>query len=167
MAANGNGTDQVTLSGTAANVLTVATSPATFSADQNTPAHFATVVNTSLADSYSIRAQAPAGWIVAIDTTGMVTVTPAPGTQSGTYPIDVTVQSSTNADLEAQAIVEVTVTSTQPGAVLTVPPDPLLTVPFGGAELPTAFRATVQNLGPTADTYNLSVTNCRAASRSH
>src|SRR5262249_20915250 len=38
-------------------------------------------------------------------------------------------------------------------------PDPLFTVPFNGAQLPTAFRASMQNLGPQADTYNLTYSN--------
>ena len=41
-------------------------------------------------------------------------------------------------------------------------PDPIFTVPFNGAELPTAFRATIQNLGPAADTYNLTFANVPA-----
>ena len=32
-------------------------------------------------------------------------------------------------------------------------------MPFNGAQLPTAFRATIQNLGPAADTYNLTFSN--------
>jgi uncharacterized membrane protein len=35
-------------------------------------------------------------------------------------------------------------------------------VPFNGAELPTAFRATVQDLGPSADTYNLTFSDVPA-----
>ena len=35
----------------------------------------------------------------------------------------------------------------------------MFTVPFNGAQLPTAFRATIQNLGPAADTYNLTLSN--------
>ena len=32
-------------------------------------------------------------------------------------------------------------------------------MPFNGAELPSAFRATIQDLGPAADTYNLTFSN--------
>ncbi len=35
-------------------------------------------------------------------------------------------------------------------------------MPFNGAELPTAFRASIQNLGPAADTYNLTFANVPA-----
>ena len=52
-----------------------------------------------------------------------------------------------------------TITPTQPGISFTVASDPQFTVPFNGAQLPTAFRATIQNLGPAADTYNLTFSN--------
>ena len=52
-----------------------------------------------------------------------------------------------------------TITPTQPGTNFTVASDPLFTVPFNGAQLPTAFRASIQNLGPAADTYNLTFSN--------
>ena len=52
-----------------------------------------------------------------------------------------------------------TITPTQPGINFTVASDPQFTVPFNGAQLPTAFRATIQNLGPAADTYNLTFSN--------
>ena len=52
-----------------------------------------------------------------------------------------------------------TITPTQPGISFAVASDPQFTVPFNGAQLPTAFRATIQNLGPAADTYNLTFSN--------
>ena len=50
-----------------------------------------------------------------IDANGKVTATPAPGLQGGTYPIQIIAQSTTNPDLVAQTIVDVTITPTQPG----------------------------------------------------
>ena len=68
-------------------------------------------------------------------------------------------QSTTNPDLVAQSVVNVTITPTQPGITLAVQPDTLLTVPFQGAQLPTAFQAVIHNNGPAAETYNLSFSN--------
>ena len=155
VSANGNNTDSVTLNGNAANVLQVSASPATLTTDQNTPVTFQTNVQTSFADTYTLTAQAPPGWTVTIDNNGNVTATPAPGLQGGTYPIQIIAQSTTNPDLVAQSVVNVTITPTQPGMTLAVQPDTLFTVPFQGAQLPTAFRAVIHNSGPTADTYNL------------
>jgi uncharacterized membrane protein/transglutaminase-like putative cysteine protease len=156
---NGNGMDSVTLNGTAANALTISNNSASLTTDQNTPLTFHPNLETSFADTYSLTANAPPGWTVSIDARGNVTATPAPGLQGGTYPIQVIAQSTTNPDLVSQSVVNVTITPTQPGIVLTITPDPVFTVPFNGAQLPTAFRATVQNQGPAADTFNLSFSN--------
>src|SRR5262249_5140047 len=104
-------------------------------------------------------AKAPPGWKVAIDNSQNVTVTPAPGLQGGTCAVQLVAQSTTNHDLVAQTTVNVTVTPTQPGITLSVVPDPLLTVPFNGAQVPTAFQAVIHNNGPAADTYNLTFSN--------
>ncbi len=159
VSANADATDSVSLSGNAGNVLQVTTNPSTLSTDQNTPITFATNVQTSLADTYNFTVNAPTGWTVSIDSSGNVTATPAPGLQSGTYPIQIIAQSQTDSNLDAQTTVDVTITPTQPGINFTVAPDPQLTVPFNGAQLPTAFRASIQNLGPAADTYNLTFSN--------
>ena len=159
VSANGDGTDSVNLNGNAGNVLQVAVSPATFTTDQNTPITFQPDIQTSFADTYNLTANAPPGWTVTIDGNGNVTATPAAGLQGGTYPIQIIAQSQTDPNLEAQTTVEVTITPTQPGINFSVVSDPLFTVPYDGAQLPTAFRAVIQNLGPTADTYNLTFSN--------
>ena len=159
VSANGDGTDSVNLNGNAGNVLQVTIPQSTFTTDQNTPITFQPDVQTSLADTYDLTVSAPPGWTVTIDANGNVTATPAPGLQSGTYPIQIIAQSETDSNLEAQTTVEVTITPTQPGITLAVASDPVFTVPFNGAQLPTAFRATIQNLGPAADTYNLTFSN--------
>jgi len=155
----GNNLDSVTLNGNAASVLTLSPKPATFTTDQNTPVTFQAKLATSLADTYTITAQAPGGWTVAIDSSGNVTATPAPGLQGGTYPIQIIAQSQTDSNLVAQTTVDVTITPTKPGMNFTVASDPVFTVPFNGAQLPTAFRASIQNLGPAADSYNLTFSN--------
>ena len=159
VSANGDGTDSVSLNGNAANVLTVSATPNPLTTDQNTPVTLATNVNTSLADRYNLTANAPAGWTVSIDSNGNVTATPATGLQSGTYPIQVIAQSTTDPDLIAQTTVNITVTPTPPGISLAVQPDAVFSVPSGDAELPTAFRASIQNLGPSSDSYNLTFSN--------
>ncbi len=159
VSANGDGTDSISLNGNAGNVLQVTTTPQSLTTHQNTQVTFAANVQTSLADTYTLTANAPAGWTVSIDSSGNVTATPPAGLQGGTYPIQVIAQSQTDSNLEAQTTVDVTINPTQPGLNLAVNSDPLFTVPFNGAQLPTAFRATIQNLGPAADTYNLTFSN--------
>jgi uncharacterized membrane protein/transglutaminase-like putative cysteine protease len=160
--AAGGGMDSIALSGAAANVLTIAASPAAVPADQNTPASFQVNVDTSFADTYTLAVQAPTGWTAAIDATGHVTVTPAPGLQTGTYPVRVVARSSTNPDLVEQTIVNVTVTATLPGITFAVDHDDIFTVPYNGAQVPSAFRATIHNLGPAADSYDLTFANLPA-----
>jgi uncharacterized membrane protein len=161
-AGGGNNTDAVTLNGNAANVLTVSATPNTLTTDQNTPVTFQANVNTSFADTYNLTAQVPPGWTATIDSTGKVTATPGPGLQGGTYPIQVVAQSTINPDLVAQTTVNVTVTPTTPGINFSVTPDPEFTVPFNGAQVPTAFQATIQNRGPSLDSYNLTFANLPA-----
>ncbi len=143
-------------------MLEVAGTPTTLTTDQNTPATFLAKVQTSFADTYTLTANAPSNWTVSIDSSGNVMVTPAPGLQAGTYPVQIIAQSQTDPDLEAQSTVEVTVTPTQPAIALSVAPDAEFTVPLGGAQVPTAFRATIQNLGPAAETVDLSFSNVPA-----
>lgn len=158
-AGGGNNLDNVILNGNAANLLQVSATPNTVATDQNTPIRFQANVNTSFADTYNLTAQAPPGWTVTIDSKGKVTATPAPGLQGGTYPIQIIAQSTTNPDLVAQTTVNVTITPTVPGLTLNVVPDPVFTVPFDGAQVPSAFRATIHNNGPTADTFHLTFPN--------
>jgi uncharacterized membrane protein len=160
---NGDQTDSMILNGSAANVLGVSGSPTSITTDQNTLVTLQANVQTSLTDTYTLTAQAPAGWTVHVDTSGKVMVTPAPGLQGGTYPIQILAHSTVDTDLVAQCVVDVTITPTQPGLTLTVATDPLLgTVPYQGAQVPTSFRATLKNTGPASDTYHLTVANVPA-----
>ncbi|MFO0806097.1 MAG: transglutaminase domain-containing protein [Gemmataceae bacterium] len=155
----GNNPDSVTLNGTTTHVLTVSATPNAVNADQNTSASFQANVHTSLAGNYTLSAEAPPGWTATISDSGVVTVRPAPGTQSGIYSVRVVARSNANADLVAQAIVPVTVAATSPGMNFTVDPDVIFTVPYAGAAVPTAYRANIQNLGPATDSYTLVFSN--------
>jgi uncharacterized repeat protein (TIGR01451 family) len=161
-AGGGNNLDNVTLNGNTTDVVTVLAIPSTLATDQNRPVTFKANVNTSFADTYTLTAQAPPGWAVTIDNNGKVTATPAPGLQGGTYPIQVIAQSGKNPDLVAQTTVKVTITPTQPGISFTVSADPVFTIPFDGAQVPTAFQAVIHNNGPTPDTFNLTFSNVPA-----
>ncbi len=161
-AGNPNTNDSVALNGSATNVMAVSDSPSSITTNENAPATFKASIATSLGDTYTLNAEAPPGWTVAIDGSGDVTVTPASGLQSGTYAIQLVAKSTTDPDLVAQGVVNVTITATQPGITLKVMNDPLFTVPFNGAQIPTAFLATIHNNGPVADTYHVTATNLPA-----
>ena len=151
----GPSAESVTLSGKTTQVLSVAGNPATLTTDQNTPVSFDAVLRTSLADTYTIVANAPSGWSVTVDDSGQLTVLPAPGVQAGTFPIQLIGQSASDLGLVAQTEVMVTVKPTTPAISLAVNPDPAILVPYNGAQLPTSFQAVIHNTGPAADTYNL------------
>ena len=140
VSAIGNGSDLVTLDGNSTSVLQVLGSPAALTTDENTPVTFQADVSTSFADTYTLTANAPQGWTLAIDDAGNVTATPAPGLQGGTYPIQIIAQSTADPNLVAQSTVDVTITPTQPGMTLAVTPDPSLTVPFNGRKCRRRFR---------------------------
>ncbi len=100
-----NGTDAVTLSGNATNVLhSLVRSPADpHDQSEHRRSRSRRSVNTSLADTLQPHGPTPRqGWTVAIDSSGNVTVTPAAGLQGGTYPIQLIAQSSTDPNLIAQ-----------------------------------------------------------------
>jgi uncharacterized membrane protein/transglutaminase-like putative cysteine protease len=148
--------DNVQLSGTAGHVLRVRGTPAAITTDQNTPREISFAVDTSLAGAYELVAIAPPGWTVQVADSGIATVTPAPGLQGGTFPVSLIARSKTDPDLVAQGEIQLTLTPTQPGVSLAVEADPLFYVPFQGAQVPTAYLATIHNLGPAADTFALS-----------
>jgi uncharacterized repeat protein (TIGR01451 family) len=156
--ANGNGTDAATLGGSAANVIFLAT-PSSVTTAGSAAVSFSAAVRTSISDTYNITAIGPAGWSLSVDQSGNVTAMPAPGTSPGSYPVNVVAQSTANPDVTTQATVMVTVMAVTPGVTLAVNPDPSTEVPFQGADLPTAFEATLQNTGPAADTYKLTFSN--------
>lgn len=153
------GTDTITLNGTNADLLTLAPTPATFSTDQNTPMVIAPQISTSVAGDYELEALAPPHWNLSFDDQGNLSVVPAPGTQAGTHSVLLFARSKLDPSRVASATLTVNVNGTTPGVSLDVVPDPILTVPFSNTELPTAFRATFHNTGPTSDTFDVVVTN--------
>ena len=48
------------------------------------------------------------------------------------------------------------------GLATSILPDPLFTVPFGGVEVPTAFRIGIKNPGPSSDTFSFEFVNVPA-----
>jgi uncharacterized membrane protein len=158
----GSGADTVTLDGSTAQVLSVSAAPNSSSADQSTPTSFQIDVHTSFPDTYNLTAVAPPGWVVTIDPAGLVTVIPAPGSPTGTKPIQIIAKSATNTNLVAQTTVDISVTAVAPGVDLEITPDSQLTVPLSGAQLPSGYQAGIHNLGPTTDTFQLSFENVPA-----
>ena len=157
VAANGN-TD-VTLTGNVAAAVSLSATPPVQATDQNTYVDFQTNVRTSFAGPYRLSALAPPGWMVTVDNNGLVSVKPQAGLQSGTFPVQLLAQSATNPKLVAQTQVEVTVNATSPGISLQLVADPTFSVPVFGAQLPSAFLATIYNSGPTTDTIDLTFPN--------
>jgi uncharacterized membrane protein len=147
--------DSVNLNGIADHVLRMAASATNLTTDQNTPISFRPIFDTSLGGEYDFGVDAPEGWAVTIGDDGTVTVVPALGLQSGAHTIRVNARSQSTPGLVAQAEIQVVVESTLPGIDLTVDLDTVYSVPVGGAELPTAYMATVHNFGPTAQTIDL------------
>ncbi len=148
----------VTQSVIAGQPLRITPSVSTVTADQNTPVSVPFSVVTDYAGDYTVMATAPVGWLVAL-TNEAVSVTPAPGVQGGTDTVRLVVRSKANPDLVARADVDVVVTPTLPGVTLDVVFDPLMTVPFQGAQLPTGYQAVMRNLGPAAEPYTLAFSN--------
>ncbi len=147
-----------TLPSTAGQTLRITPNVSTITTDQNTLAAIPFSVVTDLAGDYTITATAPNGWLVTL-AANAVTVTPAPGTQSGTGSVRLVARSNTNPDRVARADVAVTITATVPGVTLDVVLDPLTTVPFRNAQLPTSYEVVVRNLGPAAEPYTLTFSN--------
>jgi hypothetical protein len=158
---SGANNDTVTLSGTAANLLYVAADSALVSTTQNSPAIFDVEIFSSQDSSYQLTARAPPGWEVSLTEQGQVTVTPKPGLQSGTYPIAISTYSNTS-EIAASATLEVVLNSTTAGVSLSIVPDPIYTVSYNGAEVPSAFIARLQNLGPATDSFHFELTQLPA-----
>jgi len=162
VAANGS-LDDVQISATATDALQFSANVAQVTTDQNTPVTFDLLVDTTLADTYLFAADAPEGWTVTIVDTAQVTVTPAPGTQSGSFEIALATRSLVQPELVAGATVVVDVLPTSPGVVLDVTPDNFFFLPVNGGQLPSAFRANLQNLGPDTETLDMSISGVHPA----
>ncbi len=152
------GAHTLRLSATLGQTLTVIPTTSSTTTDQNTPIVIAFEVATDLAGDYKLTAIAPEGWAVSLSDTS-VTVTPTPGTQSGSGTVRLVARSNSESSRVARAEIQVGVVASAPGVSLEVPDDPLLTVSFRAAELPTAYRAVIRNLGPFEDDYTLQFSN--------
>ncbi len=151
----GSTTDSLTLTGQAARALRVSASPSNVATDQNAAKEIDLVVQTSVADTYMLSVEAPTGWKTAIDENGKVTIIPSPGLQGGVFPVHLIARSKSDHEFVAEADAIVTLGPTLPGIAVSVQPHTVLTVPFQGAELPTAFLVEIHNLGPTAGTFDI------------
>jgi transglutaminase-like putative cysteine protease/uncharacterized membrane protein len=151
--------DSLTLAGSAAAAISVNASPQAVTATQNDTANFSVDVRSSLAGQYLLTATAPAGWEVTIDAGLQVSVQPPPGCPVGSYLVRVLARSENDPTLVVAADVTVNVTSTLPDLELDVDADSVFTVPFHGAQIPTAFQASMRNLGQVADTFDLTFPN--------
>jgi len=134
--------DRIELAGEA-DFFTLHTSPAANTTDPNTPAVFQAVIDANFDDTYTVTVEAPEGWNVELDATGVVTATPPLGTKPGAYTLLVTAQSGAYPDLFASAEHTVNTIAYQ-GMEMDVAPDPLITIPFGEAD-PAAFPGDTNN----------------------
>jgi len=163
--------DRVELDG-AADFFTLNLAPESAVTDPVTPVSFQVAVSANFTDTYTTTVEAPEGWNVELDASGVVTATPPLGAHPGDYTLLVTVQSSAYPDLFLAAEHTVTVTPYQ-GMASDVAYDTLITVPTGklaspplggtgGGALPGATndgRAQVPQAAYTVDITNTSTTS--------
>jgi uncharacterized membrane protein len=127
-------TDRIELNGDAS-FFTLATVPtATIAPAGGGTVNFRAQIAANFSDTYTTTVEAPQGWNVELDATGLITATPPLGAEPGDYTILVTAQSGTYPDLFASATHTVMTVDHQ-GMALKVNPDPLITVPFGPSDL--------------------------------
>lgn len=113
---------------------------------------------SNLVGDYEVSVTGPEGWDVTL-LGDSFSIQPKPGTQNGVGKMRLVARSIADSSLVAQSTIDVTVQPTSPGLELAITPDPLFFVPFQGAELPTAFQAQLQNLGPADETYQLGISD--------
>jgi uncharacterized membrane protein len=149
---------QVALPATPGQTLVIQPGLTSVTTDHNTPAVIPFSVLTDLAGDYIFTAIAPDGWAVTM-TANALQVTPAAGMQSGMGRIRLVARSVIDPTRVTRAEIDVNVTPTLPGLTLSVTHEPLLSVSFQAAELPTAYNAIIRNLGPETDEYTLQFSN--------
>ena len=96
--------------------------PAALTTDQNHSITFQSNVLTNQAETFHTDVIAPSGWTASISQTGLVTLMPPPGLQSGTYPIELKALLLSDPDFVAQDFVNVTITPTQTGISFSIAP---------------------------------------------
>ena len=115
-------------------------------------------VASDILESYTIEALAPEGWEV--DLSGQsLSIRPAAGLQSGSSTVRLTIRSLSDAARVMSELITVNIMPATPTVNFDVGFDPILTVSYRGAELPTAFRATTQNFFPSSQPVTFSYSN--------
>ena len=135
-----------TISAVSGSGLRITPASNSIAANQNSGTPLAFAVASDRLERYEVAAVAPEGWAVSI-AASQLTVTPSPESQNGTAEIRLVVRSQDDPTRVSSTTVTVTIQPTLPGLAVNVAFDPLLTVPYAGAELPTAYRASARNLG--------------------
>jgi len=161
IAASGN-TDTVSLNGTASQAALLSIPTSAVSADQNSAATVEPAILSSLTGDFSLTARAPPGWTVAFTPDKKLQITPKGGLQSGIVPVYLSAISKADPALVASAKIDLTIGATAPGVDLGIAPEPALVVNELGANIPSAFKAQIKNLGPVRDTFTLAVSQAPA-----
>ena len=157
-AADAGATDTVTASGSFARALVLDVVPTRGPAARDNPLVVTPQPRSNAADDYDLTVEAPRGWEVTIEPDGTARLLPPPGVISGSATVRVRVRSRSVPSLAAEASVVADATAPgTPRVLLSIAPDPTFSVPIAGTLVPTAQRITLTNLGPAADTFDLTV----------
>ena len=117
-------TDRIQLTGAAEQFVELVTTPTSNNIYPYQPANFQINVLSNITDSYTLDVSGPEGWQIALDKTGLVTVTPGLNIAQPTdYTFLVTAASLSRPDMVVQAQHMVTIQAHQ-GMNLTVTEDP-------------------------------------------
>ncbi|HYF65344.1 MAG TPA: FixG Ig-like domain-containing protein, partial [Herpetosiphonaceae bacterium] len=150
--------DQLDLAGDAA-FFTLSALPAQTTVDPSQVVSFTAAIAANFTDTYTVTAEAPAGWAVEVGAAGLITAVPPRGAAPGEYTILVTARSGAYPGLAVSALHTVTTTERQ-GMDFAVAPEPIFSVPFGPAD-PGSIPEDINNgrLQLTGAAYTVEVTN--------
>lgn len=112
------------------------------------------VATASAEGAYTLEAQGPAGWDVALDA-GQITVRPAPEAAPGTYPVAVWVRSDAQPGWLAGGTVLLRVGEAPAAVSVALAYEPLFVRYAEGRHLPLAFPATITNHSETTRVFAL------------
>ncbi|MCA9186314.1 MAG: hypothetical protein KDA99_11870 [Planctomycetales bacterium] len=141
--------------GSGLTTFSVSTDETTLATDQNNAVSTTVQVTSGVTETVSVKVEAPEGWSVRLQEDGLLQIQPAAGTTAGTHCVRVMVRSGADPTRVASTLVNVDVSATAAGVELEVQHDSFLYVPYFGAQIPTAYTATIKNVGPTTDTFDL------------
>ncbi|MCA9156933.1 MAG: hypothetical protein KDA72_01320 [Planctomycetales bacterium] len=148
----------VQLNGVAEGAIFVTSNREAVTTDQNSPISFQVNVNSSNTGPSTMLVDVPKDWRVQIEN-NLITVTPANGTSPGDYVVRFIGQANEAPSLTASAEAIVTITPVAPDVSLEVEHQPLYYIAANGAQVRTAFEATVQNLGPEVDSFDIELSS--------